>query len=66
MLVHFRSDLKSEKLRVLVANSITLTPGTFTVRLEGDEYAVHALDEAFQSDSEHSAFARLAGKVEDA
>ena len=66
MLVHFRSDLKSEKLRVLVANSITLTPGTFTVRLEGDEYAVHALDEYFQIDIEHSAFARLAGKVEEA
>ena len=66
MLVHFRSDLQSEKLRVLVANSITLTPGTFTVRLEGDEFAVHALDGYFQVDIEHSAFSRLARKVEEA
>ncbi len=66
MLVHFRTDLKSEGLRTLVANSITLTPGTYTVRLEGDEFAVHALDEYFQIDIEHSAFAAMARKLEDA
>ena len=66
MLVHFRSSLKNEAARVLVANSITLTPGTYTVRLEGDEFAVHALDEYFQIDIEHSEFARLAQKVEEA
>ena len=66
MLVRFRSDLKSEGLRVLVANSITLTPGTFTVQQEGDIFAVHSLDEYFQIDIEHSAFSRLAQKVEEA
>ena len=66
MLVRFKSTLKSEGLRVLVANSITLTPGTYTVKLEGDEYAVHALDESFQPGIEYSAFFKLARKVEDA
>ncbi len=66
MLVHFRSTLRSEGLRVLVANSITLTPGTYTVKLEGNEYAVHALDESFQPGIEYSVFFRLARKVEDA
>ncbi len=66
MLVRFRSDLGSEPLRVLVANSITLTPGTYTVRLEGNEFAVHALDRYFQVDIEQSAFTRLARKVEEA
>jgi multicomponent Na+:H+ antiporter subunit E len=66
MLVRFRSDLKSEKLRVLVANSITLTPGTYTVQLEDDIFAVHSLDEYFQIDIEHSDFSRLARKVEEA
>lgn len=66
MLVHFKSGLQSEPLRVLVANSITLTPGTYTVRLEGNEFAVHALDEYFQIDIEHSAFAAMAQKVEEA
>lgn len=50
----------------LLANSITLTPGTYTVKLEGDEYAVHALDEYFQVDIEYSAFFKMAQKVEEA
>lgn len=66
MLVRFRGGVQSEPLRVLVANSITLTPGTYTVRLEGNEYAVHALDEYFQVDIEYSAFFRQAQKVEEA
>ena len=65
-LVSFHGHLQSEPLRVLVANSITLTPGTYTVRLEGDEYAVHALDEYFQVDIEYSAFFKMARKVEEA
>ena len=65
-LVSFHGKVQSEPLRVLVANSITLTPGTYTVRLEGDEYAVHALDEYFQVDIEYSAFFKMARKVEEA
>jgi multicomponent Na+:H+ antiporter subunit E len=66
MLVRFHGKVQSEPLRVLVANSITLTPGTYTVKLEGDEYAVHALDEYFQVDIEYSAFFKMAQKVEEA
>ena len=66
MLVHFHGGVQNDALRVLVANSITLTPGTYTVRLEGDEYAVHALDEYFQVDIEYSAFFKMARKVEEA
>jgi len=32
---------------VLLANSITLTPGTITVTLEEDVYRIHCLDESF-------------------
>ena len=66
MLVRFNGGMQQEALRVLVANSITLTPGTYTVKLEGDEYAVHALDEYFQVDIEYSAFFKMARKVEEA
>ena len=66
MLVRFYGGVQHEALRVLVANSITLTPGTYTVKLEGDEYAVHALDEYFQVDIEYSAFFKMARKVEEA
>ena len=65
-LVRFNGGVQHESLRVLVANSITLTPGTYTVKLEGDEYAVHALDEYFQVDIEYSAFFKMARKVEEA
>ena len=64
-LVRFRSSLENEALRVLVANSITLTPGTYTVKLEGQEYAVHALDDSFQPGIEYSEFFRLAKKLEE-
>lgn len=36
----------SPKNRVLYANSITLTPGTLSVDLEGEEITVHALQES--------------------
>jgi len=36
---------RSELSRVLYANSITLTPGTLSIDLEGDRIEVHALNE---------------------
>lgn len=41
-LVIMRNELKRDLSRVLYANSITLTPGTITVDLEGDLHIVHA------------------------
>ena len=46
VLVTFHSDLKTQTGKVLLANAITLTPGTITVALEGSEYQVHCLDES--------------------
>ena len=45
-LVHFHSGLKREHHRVMLADSITLTPGTITCELEGDEFYVHCLDKS--------------------
>lgn len=45
-LVKFHSGLEKERHRVVLANSITLTPGTITCLLDGDEFLVHALDES--------------------
>ncbi len=41
---------KSELGRVILANSITLTPGTISVRMEGDQILVHALSFAGAAD----------------
>lgn len=44
-LVKVKSQCKSEMAKTLFANSITLTPGTVTVEVDGDRLLVHALDE---------------------
>ncbi|MBU0755835.1 MAG: Na+/H+ antiporter subunit E [Planctomycetes bacterium] len=41
--IRFNSRLKGEMAQVTFANSITLTPGTITVRITNDEFVVHAL-----------------------
>ena len=44
-LVRFRADLPHTLARLILANSITLTPGTVTLDVDGDEFLVHALTE---------------------
>lgn len=63
-LVHFTSGLKTELARVVLANSITLTPGTITVGLEGGEFYVHCLDREFAEGMDHSVFVELLEKME--
>jgi multicomponent Na+:H+ antiporter subunit E len=42
-----RVGQRSDLARVIHANSITLTPGTVTIGMSGDEFTIHALtDEA--------------------
>lgn len=41
--VHVKSNQKTELGRVILANSITLTPGTVSINVEGDSITVHAL-----------------------
>ena len=43
--IRFEPGLKKEANRVLLGNSITLTPGTLTVFCSQDEFMVHALTE---------------------
>lgn len=45
-LVRVKTRLKSPLGRMVLANSITLTPGTLTVDVEGDELCIHWIDVA--------------------
>ena len=64
-LVRFHTDLKSEASLVALANSITLTPGTYTVELENGEYVVQALDrEKFGEGLEDSVFVKQLRRLE--
>ena len=63
-LVKFRSDMKTPTGRALLANAITLTPGTITVTLEDSEYVVHCLDESLAEGMSDSVFVELLTELE--
>ena len=64
-IVHFHTDLKSEASQVALANSITLTPGTYTVQLENGDYAIQALDKnKFGEGLDESVFVKQLRKLE--
>lgn len=63
-IVKFKAPLKSERARVILANSITLTPGTITVRLQYDEFTVHCLDKSLAEGMNDSIFVKLLMRME--
>ena len=65
VLVHVHADLKTETTRVMLANSITLTPGTITVAMTEDDLLVHCLDKSLSEGMEDSTFVRLLQKLEE-
>ena len=64
VVVHFHTDLKSRYAKVLLANSITLTPGTITSSMHDDEYYVHCLDKKLGNGISDSVFVRRLKKME--
>ena len=62
--VRFKTNLKTTPARILLANSITLTPGTITISLEGDEYIVHCLDRELAKGINNSLFVTLLKRLE--
>ena len=64
VLVHIRTDLKQEISRVMLANAITLTPGTITVSLTENDLLVHCLDETLSEGMEESRLVTLLRKLE--
>lgn len=63
-LVRFRVDLKSHMTQVLLANSITLTPGTITVEMHEGEYLVHCFDKTMGEGIDASVFVNMLKKLE--
>jgi multicomponent Na+:H+ antiporter subunit E len=65
VVVKFKTNLKTRPARILLANSITLTPGTITVSLSDDEYVVHCLDKSLAQGIDSSIFVELLEKMEE-
>lgn len=63
-IIHFHSKLKTDASKITLANSITLTPGTITVALEGDKFTVLCLDKEFAEGIDESVFVKLLEKME--
>ena len=59
VLIEFDSGLESEFKNVILANSITLTPGTITVKMEGSHFQVHCLIPEYADGIEESSFVKL-------
>lgn len=64
VIVKFNPPLKSELARVILANSITLTPGTITAELTEEGFTVHCIDDSFAENIECSSFVKLLERIE--
>ena len=65
VLVKFPAPLKSHLLQVILADSITLTPGTITVRLYEEKFEVHCLDESFAHGLDSNVFVKMLKRWEE-
>ena len=63
-MIEVRAGQQSEVGKVLYANSITLTPGTVSVDVDGDIITVHALTDAAAADVEEGSMDRRVSRVE--
>ena len=63
VMIELHSGLDNSFANVLLANSITLTPGTYTVLQEGDRFVIHCLNRDFAIQEEKSSFIRLLRKM---
>ncbi len=61
---HFHIGLNSVITRTILADSITLTPGTITVSMHDDEFYVHCLDKSLADGITGSSFVKRLEKME--
>ena len=64
-MVRFPCRYRSDIVKALLANSITLTPGTITVRIRRDHFIVHALTPEMGTDLEHSSFYEACAQLDE-
>lgn len=62
--VYFDTEFRTGMAKVVLANSITLTPGTITVSVEEDRFCVHCLDRELAEGMEDSVFVELLKEME--
>ena len=63
-IVHFKHKFKDYTHNQILANSITLTPGTITVEIDDDEFIVHCLDRDLAEGLDSSSFVKQLDVIE--
>ena len=61
--VRFKTSLPGDVAKVALGTSITLTPGTVTMDIDGDEFFVHALSDKAAADLKSGAMERRVAQV---
>lgn len=65
VLVEFDPPLQTQTARFILATSITLTPGTYTVGLWENHFCVHAIDESITHELANSVLVRRLKAMEE-
>lgn len=65
VIVSFETSLQTRIGRSLLANSITLTPGTITMELKGNVLKVHCYDKSLAVGLDHTVFEEKIKKLEE-
>ena len=65
VMVTFESRLKTRTARVFLANAITLTPGTITVKVKGNMLTVHCYDKSLATGLNDTVFEKRLLKLEE-
>jgi multicomponent Na+:H+ antiporter subunit E len=65
VLIHFSVDFRTNIGRVMMANYITLTPGTITVDVDGNDFTVHCLDKDFSQGIDECLMVKIIKKMEE-
>ena len=62
--VKLKVSFKTDVAKAVLANSISLTPGTITAAIEGDEFYIHCLSKEMIDGIEDSRFVKLLRTME--
>lgn len=65
VIVEFKTKLKTRTARAFLANSITLTPGTITIGVEGDLFRIHCFDKSLAEGIDATMFEKRLLKLEE-
>lgn len=63
-IVEVKINLKTKTAKAILANSITITPGTITMKIDDDVFTVHCLSIEMIEGIENSTFVKLLSRME--